>query len=57
VDLTLQGKGYALGFGFPAFRAALVQAGDAPPIPRPSALRTPRREWLAVDARRGGLKN
>ena len=43
--LTLQGKGCALGLGFPAFRAELVQAGDRPPIPRPSALRTPRRSF------------
>lgn len=28
--LTLQGKDYALGVGIPAFRAALVHAGDAP---------------------------
>jgi hypothetical protein len=50
VYLTLQGRGYALGLGFPAFRAALVQAGDAPPTPRPSALRAPRR---SVPRRRG----
>jgi len=38
----LQGKVYDLGLGFPALRAALVQAGDPPPIPRPSAVEAPR---------------
>jgi hypothetical protein len=37
----LQGKGVALAGGIPAFRAAFVQADDAPPPSRSSAVVAP----------------